>query len=168
MSFIYTILVIIAIWYIAKLALDSTPAKKIEKYEEFADLMLGSYRTTAKVAYGLEEDEPEVTRMKDWYIRLKEKYKHDQSRLVRLAEDWKDYAYNLSRQNSSHYLWLESEDDESSKEHQDKGREAYLRVEEIENRFANELGQSFRTELDSERKRKQEEVEKFWNTDDTK
>ncbi len=168
MSFIYTILIIVAIWYIAKLVLDSTPAKKIEKYEEFADLMLNSYRTTAKVAYGLEEDEPEVVRMKDWYIRLKEKHKHDQSKLVRLAEDWKDYAYNLSRQNSSHYLSLESEDDESSKEHQNEGREAYLRVEEIENRFANELGQSFRNELDSERKKKQEEVERFWNTDDKK
>lgn len=163
MNFIYIIIVIAVIWYVARILLNSTPAKKIEQYEEFANTMLGSYRTTAKVAYGIDEDEPEVLRMRDWYTRLKEKYKHDQSKLVQLAEDWKDYAYNLSRKNSQHYLWLESEDDQEGKSHYEEARNSYLKIEEIENRFANDLGQTFSSELISYRKKKQEEVDSFWN-----
>ncbi len=164
MDIIYTILIIGAIWYVGKLLLQQAPTKRIEKYEEFAEVMFRSYQTTNKVSFGEEKDPPEVSRMRDWYIRLKEKYKHDQTKLVQLAEDWKDYAFNLSSKNINHYLWLEDEDKESSDERYGKTREAHMKIEEIENRFANMLDPQYYLDLVAERKKKQEEVEAFWES----
>ena len=168
MEIIYTILIIGAIWYVFKNISQQAPIKRIEKYEEFAETMLSSYKTTNKVSYGEENDPPELLRMKDWYIRLKEKYKHDQQKLVQLAEDWKDYAYNLSSKNINNYLWLESKDVDNSKDNSDKAREAYLKIEEIENRFADMLSTQQRKDLENERGKKQEEADKFWDSSDTK
>ena len=162
MGIITTILAVGAIWYLFKIFSGGTPSSRIEKYEEFAEVMLGSNRTTDKVAYGKEGESPEVLRMKDWYIRLKEKYKHDTQKLVQLAEDWKDYAYNLSRKGSSNYLWLESESESDGEDHYQEARESHLKLEEIENRFAEMLGPKERENLEADRKKKQEEFEATW------
>lgn len=162
MGIITTILVVGAIWYLFKIFSEGTPSSRIEKYEEFAESMFRSYRVTNKVAYGIEDDEPEVLRMKDWYIRLKEKYKHDTNRLLQLAEDWSDYVYNLSRKGSQHYLWLESEDKEEGESHYQEARESYLKIEEIENRFAEMLGPKEREKLEAQRKKEQKEFEATW------
>jgi len=160
MSFIYIIIVGIVLWFVIRLLTSISPTKKIEKYEEFADLMFNSYRTTNKVSYGREEDDPEVVYMHNWYVRLKEKYKHDQTKLVQIAEDWKDYAFNLSKKNTSFYLSLENDEDER---HTNNARESSLRVEEIENRFATDLGKEFMEELHTIRRKRQEKSEAFWN-----
>ena len=161
MTIIYIIIVGIVVWWVLKTLASGTPAKRIEKLEEFAESMLSSYRTTNKVSYGQENDDPEVLRMKDWYTRLREKYKHEGTRLFQLAEDWKDYTYSLSSKNINNYLFLESEDTENSNAYSSKARDSYLRIEEIENRFAEMLGSQFRQELDAERKKKKEEAEAF-------
>lgn len=164
MTIIYIIIAGAVVWWVLKTLSANAPEKRIEKLEEFAETMLSSYRTTNKVSYGQDNDDPEVLRMRDWYTRLKEKYKHDKSRLAQLAEDWKDYTYSLSSKNINNYLSLEAEDTESSSDHSDKARGSYLRIEEIENRFAEMLGSQFREELDAERRKKKLEAEAFWAT----
>ena len=164
MTIIYIIIAGVIVWWVLKTLAGGTPEKRIEKLEEFAESMLSSYRTTNKVSYGQDSDDPEVLRMKDWYTRLKEKYKHDKVHLLQLAEDWKDYTYNLSSKNINNYLSLETQDNEDSNENSSKARDSYLRIEEIENRFADMLGSQFRRELDAERKKKKEVAEAFWNT----
>ena len=140
------------------------PAKKIEKYEEFAETMISSYRTMNRVAYEIENDPPEFLRMKNWYVRLKEKFKHDIQKLLQLAEDWKDYAYNLSSKNTNHYLYLENGENNRV----EKAREAHLKIEEIENRFSEMLGSKERETIEVERKKKDEEAEAFWRLDKDK
>lgn len=165
MNLLYILIVAVVVWFVVRQLTLLTPQKRIEKNEEFAELMLSSYRTSNKVSYGKENDDPEVIRMRNWYIRLKEKYKYDKTKLMNIAEDWKDYTYCLSSKNINAFLSIESEDSESERQHTDKARESYLRIEEIENRFAMNLGGQSREELEIDRKKKQEEREAFWNSD---
>jgi hypothetical protein len=155
MSFLYFVLVIGVVWWILKQVAQSTPERRIERAEELAEMFLHSFLVTQKVSFGQEQEPPEVVRMKDWYIRLKEKHKHDPAKLVQLAQDWQDFTYNLSQKSSSAYLWLETEDEEHAKELHQKGREMFLRIEEIENRFADMLGGTSRKDLETERKQKE-------------
>lgn len=164
MTIVYLILLAGGAWLLWEIFVKGNPSKRIEKYEEFAESMLDSYRTTNKVSFGEEKDPPEVLRMRDRYIQLKEKCKHDQTKLVQLAEDWKDYAYNLSSKNINHYLWLEDENKESSDGRYRKARKAHMKIEEIENRFANLLDPQYYLDLVAERKKKEEEVEAFWES----
>lgn len=162
MTFVYIAIAVFVGWWLLKQFAARTPENRIEKLEEISETMLGIYRTMNKVSYGQNEDDPEVLRMKDWYIRLKEKYKHEMPRLLQIAEDWKDYTYSIQSKNTNHYLSLEAEDKEEGNERSDKAREAYLRTEEIENRFADLLGSQFREELEAARKKRREEIEAFW------
>ncbi len=166
MGIIYTIFILGIVWYGYKYFFTVSPAKLIEQYETFAQSMLGAYRTTNKVSYGQEEDPPELLRMMDWYTRLKEKYKHDQLKLVHLAEDWKDYTYCLLNKNTSNYIYLNGEDSEEGEEKLKEARGSHLRIEEIENRFADMLNPQQRQELEAERKKKDEEADAFWKLEE--
>lgn len=166
MGIFYTIVAILAGWYVLKLIVQESPAKRIEKLEEFAETMISSNRTVRKVAYGEESDPTELRRMKDWYIRLKEKYKHDVTKQVQLAEDWMNYAYNVSSKSTNFYLSLDAqEEDADSEEREEKAREAHLKIEEIENRFASLLGSGYEEELKLDREKKKKAAEAFWNSE---
>ena len=162
MIIIYIILLAGGVWLLWEIFVKGSPSKTIEKYEEFGETMLNSYRMTNKVSYGQETDPPDVVRMQDWYIRLKEKFKHDKAKLLQLAEDWKDYAYNLSSKNINFYLYLESENNEDGKERDKKAREARLKIEEIENRFAEMLDPQYRRDLEAERREKEAKAKAEW------
>ena len=57
---------------------------------------------------------------------------------------------------------------DNGKDNSDKAREAYLKIEEIENRFADMLSTQQRKDLENKRGKKQEEADKFWDSSDTK
>ena len=154
---VFLLIVGIVGWYISdllftyavKLFYFTTPAKKIEKFEEYAEDLLKSERMYATTHYALgESDKKNISRMKGWYVRLKEKHKHNQPELVRLAEDWKDYICNVTINNSSKHLWLESGEEDDYNDIRESG----LKAEEIENRFADSLGLSYREKLELDRR----------------
>ena len=169
MGIIYIVLGIIVggyigyllVTYVVKVFFFTTPAKKIEKFEEFAEDLLISERMRYELdeSYAFNEsDKKNISRLKGWYIRLKEKHKHNQPELVRLAEDWKDYIYNVTTNNSSKHLWLESGEEDDYNDIRESG----LKAEEIENRFADSLGRSYREKLELERKKIEDLTEDFF------
>ena len=152
MKIINTIFFFIAIWWVAKWWEESRPEKKIERYEHLAKLFLDD-----------EEKKLEnVLRTEDWYTRLKEKYKHNQKKLVELAKDWKDYAYNVSQKASSMELWIENDDEKLAEDDSKEARNYFLRMEEIENRFAELPGSDYINELKISREKARQEHDKKW------
>jgi len=128
-----------------------TAEMKIKKYEKLAETFLDSLERDGEFMYGKKDLDKEILLMKDWYARLKEKYKHDKEKLVKIAEDWKDYIFHQSQFSSGNYLWLESGlKDDGGKEQrgmEQEIKENLFAIQEIENRFAHLLGEECEKQL---------------------
>ncbi|MBX4198403.1 hypothetical protein KW782_03660 [Candidatus Parcubacteria bacterium] len=159
MSLLSIIAVLVIIGFLLKWYKSNRPEGIIQKYEENAELFISGLKTIGKIAYGKEELDEEVLQMKDWYIRLKEKYKHDNEKLVMVAQDWMDYIFNKDQYSTGFYLMLENNDED--RDRRDELKENIFKSEEIENRFAHLLGQEYEDQLRDGRRKKKEESEKF-------
>ncbi len=84
---------------------------------------------------------------KMWRIILEERHSHDQARRNEIRTDWYKYLYLLDEESSCLYLSFEGKDEEEVENYRQRGREAYLRRIEIENRFAKLLGEDSMKDL---------------------
>ena len=147
MTLIIIVIIIVIIYYFYKSAKQNNPQRIIEDYENTAKAFLGSIKSKDKSIYGREDFEENILKMREWYVRLKEKYKHDNAKLIEIARDWKDYTYNQSSKSTNVYLWMEEEDEESAKELDQETKDNIFVIQEIENRFASMLGEDYQKEL---------------------
>lgn len=167
MSFWFFIVIVIVSWWIYVWYNDNRPEKKIESFEKLSDMFWNSLETNARVMYGQDEVDKEILLMKDWYVRLREKYKHNTEQLIKIAEDWKDYTYNQSHSQSNKYLWFEAEVN-SEDYRQDEIRESTFKIEELENRFAHLLGMEYEKQLKDLREQKERKAKEFWGEEKPK
>ena len=94
---------------------------KIEKLENETSRLLESLKNRDQIW------------MKDWYLRLREKFKHNQNQLLNNAIDWKDYVYSEWQMN--HVAMAMGGGDEDGYLGESL-REDSIKQFEIENRFA--------------------------------
>ena len=65
--------------------------KRIQKAEDAANSV---WKLIDKKDDFLPYDHELLEQMKIWYLRLKEKYKHDRKQSLQIATDWNDYLQN--------------------------------------------------------------------------
>ena len=148
MGILILILIGIGIYILYQYFAVNSPEKIIQENEDLATTLLSSEKAIGKSIYGREELDEHILLMRDWYARLKEKYKHDKTKLMQLAKDWKDYAYYFTSKSTSVYLWIEEDDKENADEMEQEIKEKIFAIEEIENRFAHLLGDEYKKKLD--------------------
>lgn len=85
--------------------------------------------------------------VKMWRTILEERHSHDQARRNEIRTDWYKYLYLLDEESSCSYLSFEGKDEEEVKNYSQRGKEAYLKRSEIENRFAQLLGEDSMKDL---------------------
>lgn len=106
-----------------------------ERQQRFEDFMVYSTVPTALYA----DARAMYFEMKNWFVRLDERSAHDKERQQQIRKDWLNYLYQLDHGASAHYLSLEF-DDERRRGRESEAREAAIRVNEIEDRFASMIG----------------------------
>lgn len=116
--------------------------------------------------YDSEDLPEEVSLMEDLYIRVKEHFRHEPSQVAKCAEDRMHYIVHRSSEDLNFSLMLDSESDADRQERTQKIREARAKAEEIENRFAQYLGEDAERRLSDLREKQESEATKFWGDDD--
>lgn len=86
--------------------------------------------------------DPVFILVQNWYVRLGEIYRHDESKQREIISDWLRYLDHTSRAMVSHHAWLESleKTEEDDRKHLAEQEKLHLELEEIENRFASLMG----------------------------
>ena len=154
MTIIFIAIIVLIIWWNISKRRDGT-LQKIRHHEEYAKAKFQEYQNGCPCTENTgKKDDLDVLKMKDWYVRLKEKYKHSPAQLGQLSEDWANYASNLETQERiTHYMFFHNtyDSDDQINEKYNQGKEVFLKNQEIENRFAEMLGSDYKKQLEKER-----------------
>lgn len=151
MGLVILVVIGVVIYWIYHERVVNSPSNQISRLETVANSFLESMQRNGKHMYGETELDDNITRMKNWYIRLKEKNKHDIEKSLQLAIDWKDYTLLQNGHSTDVFLMLEHDDPEISKEIEEEIKENVYRMHEIENRFARQVGEDAIKELEDYR-----------------
>jgi hypothetical protein len=144
----------------------SRPESKINHFDNKAESFLANFKSTRHVLYDSEALPEEVSLMEEFYIRLKEHFRHEPSQIAKCSEDRMHYLVDKISEDLNFRLILDSESDAEGAERTEKAREAIAKAEEIENRFAQYLGSEAQKRLSDLREKQQEKAAKFWSDDE--
>ena len=149
---------------------ESRPQSKISHFEGKAEDFLSGYRSQRVVMYDDDQLPEEVTLMQDFYVRLKEQSRHTPQEIAKHAEDWMSYVVNKSLADSKFYLHIDDDGSVSTEEERqirvEEMNESNAIAEEIENRFARQLGAAAQKKLAELRERQEKKSKEFWGVDE--
>ena len=121
--------------------------KKIEQLDAAANSSLKYLRDSG--SYLGDEEVERATWLKDWYLRLKEKYKYDRKQLLQITQDWRDYVDCQTTTLEVAFGGMGGGDADGILENMIA--ESSASTYEIENRFASLLGPDAETWLKNHR-----------------
>lgn len=156
MDFFSTLLWAIILYYFYYLYNFNRPEEKIKRHERTIEFFLNSIKDRREDDSGYAK----ILLMDEFYLRLKEKNKHDKEELLKIVSDWCNYLFNKNMIPGQTFLWLESQDEEERGLIEKEIKEHIFISEEIENRFAYLLGQEYINRLN--KLREQENNKKGW------
>jgi len=159
------LLIIIAIYYFLN-AMDNKKNKEIEIREEKepTDELVNKVQTSfeKEISQDHYEHLPDSISgreiyiykklMRAWYQKLSSKFRYDEKTINKIRKDWVDYIELLKDSSTSHYLWLEAEDDSSEadslrEDHVSSTKKCFL----IEDAFSELMGKSEKKEISKTR-----------------
>ena len=146
---------------------ESRPERKIAHFEGKAADFIELFRSTHAFLYGSRELPDEVSLMEDFYIRVCEHFRHDPSQIVKCSEDRMNYILIKNSENMRWNDMVEAESDAAREQHSEERREASAKAEEIENRFAQYLGEDARKRLSDLREKQERKAAEFWGKFET-
>jgi len=150
MDFLYIILIVIAvIVFLIYKKQKSAPLSKEQSMENIK----------AQIAYKEERllDHIKTNHLKDYmttesalfecgrtnFIRLSERFKHDDAKLTQVIKDWTDYMEILDDAVYESELLDVSTEEGEGEEHWKRRDELYIQIQEIEKRFKDLLGKEY-------------------------
>lgn len=150
MDFLYIILIVIAI-FVYLIYKKQKPV--IQSKEQIIE------NTKAQIAYKEEHllDHIKTNHLKDYmttesalfecgktnFIRLSERFKHDDVKLAQVTKDWIDYMDILNDAVYESELLDVSTEEGEGEEHWKRRDELYIQIQEIEKRFKDLLGKEY-------------------------
>lgn len=102
----------------------------------------------------LQDERDMVQAMERDMIRLRERYKHNDQKQKEIAHDWMDYSSSIQQIKFAREMLDVDMDDDAYDNFDERAKEAYIKVQEIGDRVAKELGKDSSSKLVHDRLRK--------------
>lgn len=109
------------------------PEKEIEKIEVIVEHLKNMIlREEDNVIWIFDKEDvaeykKEIDIMEEKYMRLKERYKHDEEMRVKIAKDWSDYVLNLWEIRSSRHLFGADFEEGASDRFEERNKELFIK-----------------------------------------
>ena len=169
MAFFWIIVIIIVVWWLASRSRVRTVEIATKNEEETKSKITEEAVFKAQTRFEKKLDEeidfPDAITHRDiyiyrhlmrpWYDKLTGENRYNEDMIQKLRNDWLDYMYSLEDSNTSHYLYMET-DDEKDKDKVDSYHNDHVmasrKIFAIENGFVALIGKEATEELSRVRK----------------
>lgn len=136
---IITIFIIGVVTYlIYKFIQERSPESIIERLEKSAEFLRGQIlENPLRPPVGISNEEAikTIEKMEAKYIRVKERFKHDATTRIKLAQDWSDYVHAVWESFSARQLLNVDMEEDAIERFEERVKEPWIIQEEIEKRF---------------------------------